>query len=102
MGGFIHCIKTEYNLGIEKMTNVEEDEIDDDNEGREEMEEKGKEKMEVLKDISGRHRTEGVIHVNVNNSNMIHYNENFLDINGENTRKKSNTIFIKPTNLNNI
>ena len=100
MGGFIKCMKTEYNLGNERMMEDEEDEIDDEYEEKEK--EKGKEKLSVLNDIPGRNRSEFHIHKHVNNSNIIHYNENYLDLNGVITRKKSNTVFLKPSLQNNI
>ena len=61
-----------------------------------------KEKLSVLNDIPGRNRSEANIHRHVNNSNIIHYNENYLDLNGVITRKKSNTVFLKPSLQNNI
>ena len=91
MGGFIKCMKTEYNLGDDK---IMDDIIED--------EEREFEKLSDLNNISIRHKSESNIRVYENNSNVLHYNENYLDLNGEINRKKSNTVFLKSNLQNNI
>ena len=103
MGGFIKCMKQEYNLEKEGTINEDENDYEDDEE--EEEEANKKEKQYIPKDVQSlRNKSEAQIHTfnATNNSNTIHYNENYLDIKGEFTRKKSNTVFFKTNFQNNI
>ena len=95
MGGFIKCMKQEYNL--EKEGVINEDEFEDD----EEEEETNKKENFNSRDIPTlRNKSEAQIYTA--NNNTIHYNENYLDIKGDLSRKKSNTVFFKSNFQNNI
>ena len=82
----MHC-----NLGNDKIIY---DDIEDD--------EREFEKLSDLNNISIRHKSESNIRVYENNSNVLHYNENYIDLNGDINRKKSNTVFLKINLQNNI
>ena len=86
MGGFINCMKREFSLENGKI-------IDDDDAEEEEEEENGK--YLNIKSIETRSKSQANFRVMENNSNILHYNENFLDLNGDIQRKKSNTVFMQ-------
>ena len=96
MGGFKKCLHKECNLTKDK---IFDDEDDDSS-----QEEKEFDELSDINDVSLRHKTE----VNSNyfcekNSNIEHYDENYLDFNGELKRtKKSHSVFVKNPQKYNI
>ena len=96
MGGFIKCLKTEYNLDNKGIVDYDED--DDE----EEDEEEKNEKPSALREVGGRLKSVSNIYPNEINSNTIHYCENHLDTDGEISRRKSNTVFVKSNLQNNL
>ena len=88
MGGLIKCIKVEYNL--EADGRIEDDESEDSET------ENVSRKMKENKKAPKRHKSDAFL----KNNNVLHYDDNFLNIGCEYGRKKSNTVFFDPDSLN--
>ncbi len=89
MGSFIRCIKIEYNLDNEIMS-------DDENITEEEAKDKEMELFPSLKDLEKRTQSVADIHINNNLKYIDHYNENFLILKNDFGLKKSNSVIINP------
>ncbi len=98
MGTFIQCIKTEYNIDHEGIT----DDNDDETEYKKNELEKEKE-MEILppnKEVYERAKTQ--ININDNTASLMHYDENFLFNTDDGIQHKRSNSFLPSPNPKNI
>ena len=84
MGGFINCMKREFSLENGKI--IDDDDVEEEEENEKDIN---------FKSIETRSKSQTNFRVMENNSNIIHYNENYLDLSGDIQRKKSNTVFMQ-------
>ena len=100
MGTFIQCIKTEYNIDHEGITDDNDDEAEyKTNELEKEKEmEKEMENLSPNKEVFERAKTQ--ININDNTASLMHYDENFLFNTDGIQHKRSNSFLPSPSPKN--